>query len=85
MQNPPQDPDDDYEPAELGDTADLDEDARLKIAEDVERRETRREILLGQIAVARSDLYDAQAAGDAAKVAALEQKLAKLTAERDGL
>ena len=85
MQNTPQDPGDEYEPAELGDTGDLDEDARLKIAEDVEKRETRREILLGQIAVARSDLYAAQAAVDAAKVAALEQKLAKLTAERDGL
>lgn len=85
MQTTPQDPDDEYEAAELGDTADLDEDARLKIAEDVERRETRREILLGQIAVARADLDAARAAGDAAKVAAVEQKLAKLTAERDGL
>ncbi len=73
------------EAAELGDSADLDEDARLQIAEDVEKRETRREILLGQIAVARSDLYAAQAAGDAVKVAELERRIAKLTGERDGL
>lgn len=85
MQNKPRDQDDEYEAAELGNSADLDEDARLQIAEDVEKRETRREILLGQIAVARSDLYAAQAAGDAVKVAELERRIAKLTGERDGL
>lgn len=81
----PQDENDHYEPAALAEPSDLDEDARLKRIEEAEDRESRREILLGQIAMARSALYEAQEAGDAAKAATLEQRIADLTRERNGL
>ena len=80
----PQDDDDNYEPADLGDSDDLDEDERLRMIAEGEAQETRREILLGQIAVARSKLYEAEEAGDTAAVARLEQTIAKLTREREG-
>lgn len=81
----PQDENDHYEPAALAEPSDRNEDARLRRIEDAENRESRREILLGQIAMARSALYKAQEAGDAAKAAVLEQKIADLTRERKGL
>ena len=42
-------------------------------------------ILLGQLAMARSDLYTAEEQGDQAKIAELRQTIADLTTERNGL
>ena len=74
-----------YEPAPIAEPKYADEDARLRAISAAEDNESRREILLGQIAVARSKLYTAQAAGDGALVAALREQIAKLTSERDEL
>lgn len=74
-----------YEPAPIAEPEDADEAARLQRIGAAEETESRREILLGQIAVARSKLYEAQAAGDAALVSALRDRIAKLTSERDEL
>ncbi len=80
-----QEAEDHYEPAVLAEPVDVDEDARLKRIEEAESRESQREILLGQIAVARGQLYEAEAAGDAEKAAALEKKIAELTEKRKRL
>jgi len=74
-----------YEPAPIAEPEYADEAARLRAISAAEDIESRRDILLGQIAVARSKLYTAQAAGDGALVAALREQLAKLTSERDEL
>jgi hypothetical protein len=80
------DEEDHYLPADLGDdTPEPDEDTRLRLIAEGEARESRREILLGQIAVVRHALYAAEDAGDTARVAALREKLAGLTRERAGL
>ncbi len=85
MPKPPQDQNDDYEPADIDDQDSLDEDERRRLREETEDRAVRREILLGQLAMARSDLYAAEEQGDQAKIAELRQTIADLTTERNGL
>ena len=53
---------------------------RISEAEDVEAR---RELLLGQITVARSKFYAAMEAGDAELAAELKATIARLSSERD--
>jgi len=81
----PEPEEDAYEPAPLAEPKYADEAARLQAISAAEDIESQREILLGRIAVARSKLYAAQAAGDAAQVAALRERIANLTRERDEL
>lgn len=84
MPNETPDENDHYESAELAEPEDVDEDERLRREEEAEKLESRREILLGQIAVARRKLYAAEEAGDAALAAELELKIDALTAARNG-
>jgi hypothetical protein len=84
MPSEPMDEQDRYEGAELGDNDDLSEDERLQREADLDAVEARRDHLLGQITVGRSKLYEAEDAGDTARVAELEQTLAVLSRERDG-
>lgn len=80
-----QNEEDHYEAAEIAEPADEDEDALLNRIEEAENNKSKREILLGKIAVARSKLAEAQEARDTAKVAELKQKIAGLVEERKGL
>jgi len=82
MPTNPLEEDDLYEPADLGEPPPVDETERRRLREEAEARETRREILLGKIAKARSLLYAAEEQGETAQVAALQQTLAALTRER---
>jgi hypothetical protein len=84
MPSEPMDEQDSYEGADLGDNDDLSEDERLRREADLDAVEARRERLLGRITVARSKLYEAEDAGDTARVAELEHTLALLSRERDG-
>lgn len=85
MSDEPNPEEDTYEPAPLDEPKYADEAARLQAISAAEDIESQREILLGRIAVARSKLYAAQVAGDAAQVAALRERIAKLTRERNEL
>lgn len=83
MPNEP--PEDHYEPAPIAEPEEVDEATRLQRINEAEDIESRREILLGQITVARGKLYEARAAGDEALAASLKQTIDRLTTERDGL
>jgi hypothetical protein len=85
MSDEPNPEEDAYEPAPIAEPKYADEAARLHAISAAEDIESRREILLGQIAVARSKLYAAEAADDAVLVATLRERIAKLTSERDEL
>lgn len=88
MPKKPPDQKDRYEPTDLSALdarGDLNEAARQRLIAEEEQLETRRDLLLGQIARVRGKLYAAEAAGDAAKVAALRQTMAELTRQRDAL
>lgn len=81
----PDEPEDQYEPAPIAEPEDVDEAAHLRRIAAAEDIESRREILLGRIAVARGKMYEAMEAGDEALAAALREKVAALTSERNGL
>jgi hypothetical protein len=85
MSNAPDDENDDYEPADLGDPAPADEVERRRLRDEAEDREVRREILLGKLAMARNLLYAAEQQGDEAKAAELKQTIAALANERKDL
>lgn len=82
MQHRPDDENEEFEPADLGDPPPTDEGERRRLREIAEDRELRREILLGKLAKARSLLYVAEQQGDTEKVAELTLKIAALALER---
>jgi len=83
-EKPDQD-DEKYEAAPIAEPEDVDEAARLRRIDALENIEARREILLGQITVARGQMYEARDAGDEALAASLKAKVDQLNAERSGL
>jgi len=85
MSDEPETYEDQYEQAEVVEPQYADEAARLKSISEAEDVEYRREALLDRIAIARSRLYEAEAAGDAASAASIRETIKNLTAERNGL
>jgi hypothetical protein len=80
----PQDDDDGYQPLNLPKPP-VDEKARRQLREEAEARAVRKEIVVGQLAVAFDALNAAEAAGDEATASGLRQRIEALTAERNGL
>jgi hypothetical protein len=82
---PDDDPDDDYVPTDVDANIPKNPAARRAWAAEMEARDVRRDVLLGQIARARAAIYAAEQSGDAARAAELREALAALVAERDAL
>jgi hypothetical protein len=80
----PQEDDDGYQPLELP-APPSDEAARRRLREKTEAQAARKEIVLGQLAVAFNALDAAEAAGDEVTVSELRQRIETLIAERNGL
>jgi hypothetical protein len=80
----PQEDDDGYQPLELP-APPSDEAARRRLREKTEARAARKEIVLGQLAVAFDALDAAETAGDEAATSELRQRIETLITERNGL
>lgn len=80
----PQDDNEGYQPLELTPPP-SDEAARRKLREETEARAARKEMVLGQLAVAFDALDAAEATGDEAAASELRKRIETLTAERNGL
>lgn len=74
-----------YVPTDIDSAVPTDPAERLRRAALLEEMDIRRDLLSGQLARLRAALNAAEASGDAARAAKLQESIAALTAERDAL